>query len=178
MNNTTAHHIEALLFATAEPYTVQALAKRLDVSPENIREALGVLEASLEGHALMLVKSGDEVTLATRAEHGALIETIRKEELSKELSKASAETLAIIAYYPGVSKAQIEFIRGVNTSYSLRALSMRGLVESRGAGRAIGYYPTLALLEHFGVSQVEALPHYTETVQKITQLLTQEQETH
>jgi segregation and condensation protein B len=123
---------------------------------------------------MMLVQDGEEVTLVTRPEHSALIETIRKEELSKELSKASAETLSIVAYHAGVSKAQIEFIRGVNASYSIRALSMRGLIESRGAGRAVGYYPTLQLLEHFGVSKVEELPQYAETAAKISQLLTQE----
>ncbi len=175
MKNNLSQQIEALLFATAEPYTVQALSKRLDVSAEEVQEALSVLETSLEGHAVMLVKNGNEVTLATRAEHSTLIEAVRKEELSKELSKASAETLAIIAYYPGVSKAQIEFIRGVNASYSIRALSMRGLIEQQGGGRAVGYYPTLALLEHFGVAEVSALPQYTETVLKIKQLLSQEQ---
>lgn len=177
MNNTTAQQIEALLFATADPYTVKTLAVRLSVSQEEIQEALLLLEKGLEGHGILLVRQGDEVTLATRGEHSALIEAVRKEELSKELSKASAETLAIVAYYGGVSKAQIEFIRGVNTSYSLRALSMRGLIESRGVGRAVGYYPTLAMLEHFGVARVEELPHYAETVQKITQLLNQEQDT-
>ena len=123
----------------------------------------------------MLVREGEEVTLATRPEHSSLIETIRKEELSKELSKASAETLSIIAYHAGISKAQIEFIRGVNVSYSLRALSMRGLIEGRGIGRAVGYYPTLQLLEHFGVSKIEELPQYVETAEKITKLLTEEQ---
>lgn len=174
MNN-LAQQIEALLFATADAYTAKALSQRLSVSVEDVREALSVLEASLEGHAMMLVKNGDEVTLATRADHSELIETVRKEELSKELSKASAETLAIVAYYPGVSKAQIEFIRGVNASYSIRALTMRGLIEQQGGGRAVGYSPTLALLEHFGVAEVSALPQYTETVAKIKQLLSQEQ---
>lgn len=174
MNN-LPQQIEALLFATADAYSAKALSQRLSVDIEAVREALSVLEASLEGHAMMLVKNGDEVTLATRAEHSALIETVRKEELSKELSKASAETLAIVAYYPGVSKAQIEFIRGVNASYSIRALTMRGLIEQQGGGRAVGYYPTLALLEHFGVAEVSALPQYAETVAKIQQLLTQEQ---
>ncbi len=174
MNNTLPSKIEALLFATADPQSFKALSQRFEVSIEEIKEALAQLETSLQGHAMMLVHDGEEVTLVTRPEHSALIETIRKEELSKELSKASAETLSIVAYHSGVSKAQIEFIRGGNASYSLRALSMRGLIEARGAGRATGYYPTLQLLEHFGVASVEALPQYAETSAKITQLLTQD----
>lgn len=174
MNN-LSQQIEALLFATADPQSKKTLSSRLSVSVEEISSALTELEASLEAHAMMLVREGEEVTLATRPEHSALIETIRKEELSKELSKASAETLSIIAYHAGISKAQIEFIRGVNVSYSLRALSMRGLIEGRGAGRAVGYYPTLQLLEHFGVSKIEELPQYSETAEKIKKLLAQEQ---
>lgn len=174
MNN-LASQIEALLFATADPQSIKALATRLSVSGEEIQESLSVIEASLQGHAMMLVREGDEVTLATRPEHSALIEAIRKEELSKELSKASAETLSIVAYHAGISKAQIEFIRGVNASYSLRALSMRGLIESRGSGRSVGYYPTLQLLQHFGVSKIEELPQYVETAQKIKNLLIQDQ---
>lgn len=172
MNN-LPQQIEALLFATAEPQSFKSLSTRLNVSLEDIKTALSTLESTYEGHAMMLVQDGQEVTLVTRPEHSTLIETIRKEELSKELSKASAETLSTIAYAPGISKVQIEFIRGVNASYSLRALSMRGLIESRGVGRAIGYYPTLQMLEHFGVARVEDLPQYMETSAKIKQLLNQ-----
>lgn len=173
MNN-ISQQIESLLFATAENQSFKSLSTRLGVSIEEIKQAVLELEKSLEGHAMMLVQDANEVSLVTRPEHSALLETIRKEELSKELSKASAETLAVVAYYGGVSKAQIEFIRGVNASYSLRALSMRGLVEARGGGRAVGYYPTLQMLEHFGVSKVEDLPEYNQTVEKITKLLNQE----
>lgn len=174
MNNDLSQKIEALLFATAEAQSLKSLATRLGASVEEIKEALDILEKSLVDHSIMLVRDNEEVALVTKPEHSALIETIRKEELSKELSKASAETLSTIAYYPGISKIQIEFIRGVNASYSIRALSMRGLIESRGAGRTVGYFPTLQLLEHFGVAKVEELPNYVETQDKIRKLLTDE----
>lgn len=173
MKNNLSQQIEALLFATAQPQSLSSLTSRLSSSLEEVTEALVDLENSLRERAIMLVRDGTEVALVTRPEHSALIETIRKEELSKELSKASAETLATVAYSPGISKAQIEFIRGVNVSYSLRALSMRGLIESRGSGRAVGYYPTLQMLEHFGVAKVEELPSYVETAAKIASLLTE-----
>ena len=71
------------------------LANLLACEKSDIETSLETLTASLEGSALSLVRNGEEVTLVTRAEHGALLETLRKEELSKELSKASAETLSI-----------------------------------------------------------------------------------
>jgi segregation and condensation protein B len=172
--NKIALQIESLLFATAETQSFKGLASRLDVSVEEIKQALLDLEKSLEGHAMTLVQDGENVSMVTRSEYSELIETIRKESLSKELSKASAETLSTIAYHPGISKTQIEFIRGVNVSYSLRSLSMRGLVEARGGGRSVGYYPTLQMLEHFGVSKVEELPQFIETTEKIKKLLAQE----
>lgn len=175
MVNKIDQQIEALLFATAQAQSLKSLALKLGVSLEEVKQAVVLLEDSLSDRALMLVQNGEEVSLVTRPEHSALIESIRKEELSKELSKASAETLSTIAYYPGITKAEIEFIRGVNVSYSLRALSMRGLVESRGGGRVVGYFPTLAMLEHFGVARTEDLPEYAETSAKITKLLSQEQ---
>ncbi|MDQ5931092.1 MAG: segregation and condensation protein [Patescibacteria group bacterium] len=175
MKNNISQQIESLLFATADPQAFKSLSSRLGVSVEEIKEAVLVLENSLEGHAMMIVREGEEIVMVTRPEHSALIETIRKEELSKELSKSSAETLSIVAYCDGVSKAQIEFIRGVNATYAIRALSMRGLIEARGGGRSILYYPTLQMLEHFGVSKVEELPEHTATSEKIKKLLNQEE---
>ncbi len=174
MKNNLDQQIEALLFVTAQPQSLGDLASRLETSVEEIKQALIVLEEALSSRAIMLVQDGQEVTLVTRPSHSTMIETIRKEELSKELSKASAETLSTIAYHGGISKAEIEFIRGVNVSYSLRALSMRGLIEGRKTLRSMLYYPTLQMLEHFGVSRVEDLPQYAETSAKITKLLSQE----
>lgn len=172
MQSNLPQAIEAILFATAESYTFAALAKILAVSIEDIAEAVETLKASLEGHGIVLTELNQVVSLATSNEFSGLIETIRKEELSKELTKASAETLAVIAYAPGISKGQIEFIRGVNVSYTLRALAMRGLIESKGQGRAVGYHPTLELLHHFGITELAQLPDYIATKAKIDGLLT------
>jgi len=168
---TGAQTIQALLFATADAYSVANLAGLLNVSAEQVEADVESLKEGLEGQGIMLVREGNSITLATRPEHGALLETIRRDELQKDLSKASSETLAIVVYRPGVTKAEIELIRGVNASYSLRALQMRGLIETKGIGRAITYHPTLALLEHFGAQSTEALPAFTETKEKIERLL-------
>jgi segregation and condensation protein B len=174
MNNsisTISQTIEAILFATADAYTVAALAKLLEVSMDEIESGLTDLSSSLEGHGIMIVRQGDTITLATTSAHSALLETLRKEELQKDLSKASAETLAVVTYHPGATKPEIELIRGVNASYSLRALQIRGLIETRNTGRAVSYHPTVALLESYGVSAIEELPLYAETKQKIESLL-------
>ncbi|HVY35907.1 MAG TPA: SMC-Scp complex subunit ScpB [Candidatus Paceibacterota bacterium] len=171
MTNQLPQSIEAILFATSEPQTFASLASRLNVSESHVKEALESLRGSLEGHGIVLIIHDNSATLATRPEEAKLIEDIRREELQKELSKASAETLAVIMYHPGATRLEIEFIRGVNVSYSLRSLQIRGLVEQRGSGRSVAYFPTVALLEHFGASSAEALPNFIETKQKIDALM-------
>lgn len=163
--------IEAILLATGEPQSFAVLAKHLDTDVDTIGTAVQELIASMDGHGIVVTELNQVVSLVTRSDHASIIEKIRKDELSKELSKASAETLAIIAYSPGVTKSQIEFIRGVNVSYSLRSLQMRGLIESKGVGRSVGYYPTSDLLNHFGVTSLDGLPAYTETKTKLDTLL-------
>lgn len=171
MTEKLSQSIEAILFATSQPQSIASLATRLSASKEEVTQALKLLEGRFEGHGIMLVVHESEATLVTRPEQGTLIETIRKDELQKELSRASAETLAFIIYHSGATKSQIEFIRGVNASYSIRALQMRGLIEQKGAGRSVCYVPTIEALEHFGVSSVEELPEFAQTKQKIDTLL-------
>ncbi len=166
--------IHAILFATADQYSISRLATLVGVESTAIEAVLIELDQYLKESGVMVVRQGNEVTLATHPDQSSILETIRKEELSKELSKASAETLAVVMYRPDVSKAEIELIRGVNSAYSLRALQMRGLIEATNIERTARYRPTLALLEHFGVSKIEDLPAYTETIQKIETLLATE----
>jgi segregation and condensation protein B len=168
--------IEAILFITAEPVSFKQLAEKLGATPEEVKEAVGALAARLgeTASALMLITTEHDATLATKPEFSQLLEMLQKDAISKELTKAAAETLSIILYQPGISRASIEFIRGVNATYSIRNLSMRGLIESRQSGRGSAYYPTAQFLEHLGVSSAEALPDYAATAQKIAALLSGE----
>lgn len=167
MKDNLPQAIEAILLATAEPQTYAFLAATLSVDIEAIAYAVEELTTMLQGHGIVVTTLNEVVTLVTDSAYSHIIERIRKDELSKELSKASAETLATIIYTPGITKSQIEFIRGVNGSYTLRALQMRGLIEQKGRA----YHPTLALLEHFGVSHISALPEYAATTAAIASLL-------
>jgi segregation and condensation protein B len=103
--------------------------------------------------------------LGTAPELSKLIEDLQKEELNKELSKASLETLSIVLYKNGASRAEIDYIRGVNSSFTLRALSVRGLVEKMADikdNRRYIYKPSFELLSFMGVTSIEELPDYTE----------------
>ncbi|MES2416133.1 MAG: SMC-Scp complex subunit ScpB [Patescibacteria group bacterium] len=155
--------LEAILFFKGESISIKKLASILEVSEEEIKEALQNLKTNLENRGIILLEKENEVMLGTHPEMAGLIENLQKEELNKELSKSSLETLSIVLYKNGVSRSEIDYIRGVNSSFILRALSVRGLIEKsvdpKDTRKNI-YKPTFELLSFMGVRNVEELPDY------------------
>jgi segregation and condensation protein B len=121
--------IEGLLFYKGEDVTIKKLSEIFDVSKEQIEEALVKLRESLSNRGVILIQKDDSIMLGVTPELSPLIESMRKDEITKELSKASLETLSIILYKNGVSRSEIDYIRGVNSSFIIRNLLVRGLVE-------------------------------------------------
>ncbi|MDE2399860.1 MAG: SMC-Scp complex subunit ScpB [Patescibacteria group bacterium] len=157
--------IEAVLFWKGEPMSRKKLADILKTSPDEINEGIEKLKGNLAERGIILQELGSEITLGTMPELSKLFEDLQKEELNKELSKASLETLSIVLYKNGVSRAEIDYIRGVNSSFTLRALSVRGLVEKSvdtKDNRRYIYKPSFELLSFMGVKSIEELPDFTE----------------
>jgi len=162
--------IEAILFLKAEPVSKKELAKTLEKSPEEIENALFVLEETLENRGLVLLSKDEEVMLATSPEMSDLIEKIRKEELSKDLGKAGLETLSIILYKAPITRSKIDYLRGVNSNFILRNLLIRGLIEkvsNPDDQRSYLYKPTFELLSFLGISKVKDLPEYDKIQKEI-----------
>lgn len=157
--------LEAILFWKGEPMAKKKLADILKVSVSDIDEAVLRLKESLKERGIVLQENGGNITLGTAPDFSKMIEHLQKEELNKELSKASLEALSIILYKNGVSRAEIDYIRGVNSSFTLRALSVRGLVERTTDPkdhRRYVYKPSFELLSFMGVTNIEELPDYAE----------------
>ena len=153
--------IEAILFFKAEPMKLSKLAVALKVKEEEIIAALAELETALVNRGISLVRNGDEVELRTAPSVSTLIETLTKEELSRDLGKAGLETIAIILYKGSAKRSDIDYIRGVNSSFILRNLLIRGLVVREvDGGRGFLYKPTTDLLAHMGVAKFEELPEF------------------
>jgi len=158
--------IEAILFFKAEPQSVNELASLTKAEKNEVEEALGVLEKKLEGRGVVLVRNGDTVELRTAPDTSELIENLQKEALSKDLGKAGSETLSIILYRGPMTRSEIDYIRGVNSTFILRNLLIRGLIEkvlNPKDGRSYLYKPTIELLSFLGISRIEELPEF-ETV--------------
>lgn len=162
--------LESILFYRAEPMTVSELAKLVKRPLHDVTEALETLPTKLEGRGIVLVASGDTVTLATHPDAHELIEVMRREELSGPLTKQALETLSVIAYRPDASKPDIDYIRGVNSQYTIRNLLSRGLIErvaDEQDKRTSRYRLTTDCLQHLGISSVSQLPHADEIHQAI-----------
>jgi segregation and condensation protein B len=91
----------------------------------------------------------------------------QKEEIRHDIGKAGAETLAIILYREPVTRAEIDRIRGVNSSFILRNLMVRGLIERKARRGSQVYCITPQMLQHLGVSQKYDLPRYAEFINAI-----------
>ena len=162
--------IEAILFWKGEPMARKKLAEILKVEESEVTAGLGKMKEGLKERGVVLVEKGDEVMLGTAPELSQLFEDLQKEELNKELSKASLETLSIVLYKNGANRAEIDYIRGVNSSFTLRALSVRGLVEKvvdPKDNRRYIYKPSFELLSFMGIKSVAELPGYGEVATSI-----------
>lgn len=162
--------IEAILFYKNEPTSITFLAKTLKKSESEIDEALNQLENSLNGRGVSLMRIGNEVRLATSNIFSELISNLVKEELSSELGRAGLETLSIILYLGPISRSRIDNIRGVNSSFIIRNLLVRGLIDrsiDEKDSRSYIYRPSFDLLAHLGVTRVEELPSFDKVREEI-----------
>ena len=171
MATSTDGQIEALLFALGRPISRSELIKMVDARPEQIEEAISKLKERSQG--ITLVDDGVEVELRIGANNSALIEKIRKEEYSRDIGKAGLEALSSVLYRGPLTRSEIDFIRGVNSSQTLRTLTLRGLVRkipNPKDERSFLYEPTTELLAQLGVSRMQDLPDYAQVRQKLQQL--------
>lgn len=168
------NQLESVLFLKGEPVNINWLARIIGKTEDEIKSALDNLSEQLKGRGVRLVKNDNEVVLAAAPENAEILKEIVRLEFDSELSKAAVETLSVIIYKTAASRAEIDYVRGVNSSFILRNLLIRGLIEreaKRGKDSTYIYKPTLKLLEHLGVSNLEQLPDYGPASEKLKEFL-------
>lgn len=162
--------IEAVLFFKGEPVSKSGLARLLGIKPEELGSGLEHFKESLSERGVKLLENGDLISLGTAPEVSDVMEKLSKEEIEKDLSKASVETLSIILYQGPIGRNDIDFIRGVNSGFILRNLLIRGLIDRSvhpHDKRTFLYTPSTELLSHLGITAVEELPEFMEVREKI-----------
>jgi segregation and condensation protein B len=175
-------HIEAILFFKNEPITVKELARFSGASENETRLIIKQLQEFYKNRGIVVVFDGERAGFGTHPEASTVIEALQREDHSEELSRASLETLSIILYKGPISRREIDYIRGVNSSYIIRNLLVRGLIEryeseeyqvgqGRLSGRGYNYKATVNLLRHLGLTKQEDLPDYKTAFAKINQFV-------
>ena len=179
-----SNRIEAILFWKGEPLNLKELQKLLETDEQTksilveinsdisiaINLAIEDLKSILSNRGLCLIQIEDNYTLRTSSSMSGLIEKLQIEELNKDLGKATTETLALIIYKGPIKRSEIDNIRGVNSSYILRNLMIRGLIDKEvdpKNSRTNIYKPSFELLSYLGVTSVETLPNYQEVVNEL-----------
>jgi segregation and condensation protein B len=156
--------IESVLFVSGEAVSVVKLAKITGVSEEEIETAIAALQTDYgKGRGIMLIRKEQELQMATNPENAIMIDQLVKSEIQENLSRAALEVLAIIAYRGPITRVEVEAIRGVNCSFTVRSLMMRGLLERMDNpkdNRGYLYKISFDFLRKLGIDSIDKLPDY------------------
>lgn len=145
-----------LLFLSGDPIPMRKLADFLGITQEEVTENIPFVKSKLEELGLTLLVSNEGLSIVTKPEQSALIERWTKEELQGELTPAALQVLTLVAYLGYPTREQISYIRGVQSSQSIRSLMVRGLITRVGEICSL----TAESLKQLGITKVEELPEY------------------
>lgn len=159
--------LEALLFINGEPVSIKKIAALLAMSEGAVITAAAALQNNLaaDHRGLTLINHNQSLQLVTKPNFSQLNQKVLEDEFQDELTPAATEVVAILAYGGSLSRAEIEYIRGVNSFYILRNLALRGLIEKQGGHYAVSF----DLLKRLGLASLSDLPdhqRYQELIHK------------
>ncbi len=167
----TKEMLEAVLFAAGHPVSYTKLAQILEISPAETKDLLADFAAEYNDgkvtRGLILLTFDDCCQLCTKPDYIREIRTALGIRRGGNLSNSSLEALAIVAYNQPVTRAYIDTVRGVDSSYAVNSLIERGLIESKSRldapGRPMLYTTTAAFLRCFGLNSLDDLPSLAES---------------
>jgi len=160
--------IEALLFASPEPLNQKKINFVFDSNPPDIKSAIKRLNKCYNGnnHSIEIINIAGGYQIRTKSEYSLLINKLFNQSYQSSLSRASLETLSIIAYKQPISRSSVESIRGVDCSGVIKTLLKKSLIKIKGRddgpGRALLYVTTNEFLVSFGINRLGDLPKLKE----------------
>ncbi len=166
----TKEVLEAVLFAAGHPITYDKLAQVFEIPAREVKDLVEEYATEYNSgkvtRGIMLLTFEDSCQLCTKEDYIREIRTALGIRRGGNLSASSIETLSIIAYNQPVTRAYIDTVRGVDSSYAVSSLVERGLIESKSRldapGRPMLYTTTTTFLRCFGLSSVDQLPALNE----------------
>ncbi len=157
--------IEAILFACGREVKITELVSALEMNEEDIIKIIESMkeEFKKQNRGIEIIRMNDSYQMCTKKEYYEYIYPVIDKRSKPNLSNAALEILAIIAYNSGVTKAEIEMIRGVNSDATIYKLMEYNLIEEAGKldapGKPMSYKTTLNFLKMFGYNSLEDLPN-------------------
>jgi segregation and condensation protein B len=170
--NVKIAEIEAILFTTGEPIKREQLQKFFKLTKVELNIIINSLSDRYQQKdvGLQIIEKGGKIQLVSKSEVSQVVAKFLGITLNEELSRVTLETLAVIAYRGPVTRAQIEHIRGVNSSFALRTLSLRGIVERRENpldSRSYLYEISFEFLKSLGLKKIGDLKDYKKLKEKL-----------
>ena len=156
--------LEAILFAAGEPVSLDRLSLALEMMKEDVERVSVSLEARLDmdDSGIRLVRLGDKLQLVSKSKFSQQICSALETRKPPALSQQAMETLSVVAYRQPVTKAYIEQVRGVESTYTVNSLVDKGFIEACGRleapGRPVLYKTTDMFLRVFGLASLLDLP--------------------
>lgn len=156
--------MEAILFAAGREVKIKEFVTSLEINEEDVTTIMETLkeEYDQKRRGIQIIRVGDAYQMCTKKEYYEFVYPILDKRSKPNLSNAALEILAIIAYNTGVTRAEIEAIRGVNSDATIYKLMEYNLVEEAGKtdapGRPMSYRTTTNFLKMFGYMNLESLP--------------------
>ena len=158
--------VESILFISNRPLTKKELANIVGRKVEEIEKILKELieEYQIGGRGIKIIQNNREFQMVTDPSNSSAVQKFLKEEINRELTPASLETLSIIAYRGPIARQELEQIRGVNCAIILRNLLIKGLIveedrDAKDPGEWI-YNVSLDFFRHLGINDIKELPDY------------------
>jgi segregation and condensation protein B len=159
--------IVTLLYLSGDPLSLSDIAKVLGATEQDVEAVLPEVDKGLRAIGLALLNAKDGISIVTQATQAPLVEAFWKEELEGELTPATLQVLTLVAYLGSPTREEISYIRGVQSSQSIRTLSVRGLITRQGETCSL----TGEALKHLGVTKNEELPDYEKIHTSLTEKL-------
>ena len=162
---------EAILFASGESVPREAIAESLEITEDEVEELFLLLKEKYNDGGISVIKLDTDYQLTTKKEYYEFVRRVTEPKRNTPLSNAALEVLSIIAYKQPVTRSQVDYIRGVDSSSSMSRLISCGLIEAIGVSDAPGrpslYATTKEFLRVFGLTSLEELPDIGELEREI-----------
>ena len=156
--------IESIMFMAGEPVTLKDIAALFEISENAARNLMenAINCFDFERRGLQIICLADNYQLVTRSEYSVWIDKFTGVDRKKQLPTSLVETVAVLAYKQPITRAEIEYVRGVKCDYAVKKLLEFGLIEQAGKkdvpGKPFLYVTTPKFLRTFGISSLEELP--------------------